>query len=179
MSARLEYTPEHHQFRSLPAVARRIRIHAGIPGIARVCRRPHPDDLRRTDRDHEDHRRQGSRHLEATDRSHHWRSRSYERLTEKCLGSDALVIVEVIWPATSELLAGGRDADAAGEDAYIVGGSSSPDEGASDGQQRQNPTEGTAHVGRTPRRADSDRRCRWCRCGGRACVGADRPLVDI
>jgi hypothetical protein len=66
-----------------------------------------------------------------------------------------------------------------GEDAYIVGGSSSPDEGVFDGQHRQDATEGSAHVGRTPRRADSDRRCRWCRCGGRACVGAGRQLIDI
>jgi hypothetical protein len=39
------------------------------------------------------------------------------------------------------LLTSGRDADTAGKDAYIVSGSSLPDEGDFDGQQRQDPTE--------------------------------------
>ena len=43
---------------------------------------------------------------------------------------------------------------------FIVGRSSSPDEGAADGQPRQDPTDRPAHAWRTPGHADRDRRCR-------------------
>jgi hypothetical protein len=57
--------------------------------------------------------------------------------------------------------------------------SSSPHEGAADGQQRQNPTDRPAHTWPTPRHADSDRRfprCYCCRLDG---MGNDRPRVNL
>ncbi|ACY22135.1 acyl-CoA dehydrogenase domain protein [Gordonia bronchialis DSM 43247] len=47
----------------LSTTAWRLRLYAGVPGVARLHRRAHPDDLRRHHRDHEDDRRQGSGHL--------------------------------------------------------------------------------------------------------------------
>ncbi len=62
---------------------------------------------------------------------------------------------------------------------FTVDRSSSPHEGAADGQQRQDPTDRPAHTWRTPCHADSDRRfprCYCCRLDG---MGNDRPLVNL
>ena len=64
-------------------------------------------------------------------------------------------------------------------DPFIVDRSSSPHEGAADGQQRQDPTDRPAHTWRTPCHADSGRRCRWCYCCRLDGMGNDRPLVDL
>jgi hypothetical protein len=55
--------------------------------------------------------------------------------------------------------------------------SSSPHEGAADGQQRQDPTDRPAHTWRTPYDADSDRSFRRCYCCRLDGMGNDRPLV--
>jgi len=62
---------------------------------------------------------------------------------------------------------------------FTVDRSSSPHEGAADGQQRQDPTDRPAHAWRTPCHADSGRRCRWCHCCRLDGMGNDRPLVDL
>jgi len=61
----------------------------------------------------------------------------------------------------------------------IVDRSSSPDEGAADGQRRQNPTDQPADAGRTPCHVDSGRRFRCCDRGGGGGVGDDGPLVGL
>jgi hypothetical protein len=60
---------------------------------------------------------------------------------------------------------------------FTVDRSSSPHEGAADGQQRQDPTDRPAHTWRTPCHADSGRRCRRCYCCRLDGMGNDRPLV--
>ena len=62
---------------------------------------------------------------------------------------------------------------------FTVDRSSSPHEGAADGQQRQDPTDRPAQAWRTPCHADSGRRCRWCYCCRLDGMGNDRPLVDL
>jgi hypothetical protein len=55
--------------------------------------------------------------------------------------------------------------------------SSSPHEGAADGQQRQDPTDRPAHTWRTPHHADSGRRFRRCYCCRLGGMGNNRPFV--
>src|SRR3984893_178669 len=63
--------------------------------------------------------------------------------------------------------------------ASILDRSSSPDEGAADGQPRQDPTHQPADPWRTPCHVDSHPRFRCVDCGGGGSVGDDGPLVGL
>lgn len=63
--------------------------------------------------------------------------------------------------------------------ASIVDRSSSPDEGAADGQHRQDPTDQSADAWRTPCHVDSGCRFRCFDRGGGGGVGDDGPLVGL
>ena len=63
--------------------------------------------------------------------------------------------------------------------ASIVDRSSSPDEGAADGQHRKDPTDQPADAGRTPCHVDSGRRSRCLDRSGGSRVGDDGPLVGL
>jgi hypothetical protein len=67
----------------------------------------------------------------------------------------------------------------ASSSASIVDRSSSPDEGAADGQHRQDPTDQPADAWRTSRHVDSGRRFRCFDRGGGGDVGDDGPPVRI
>ena len=67
----------------------------------------------------------------------------------------------------------------ASSSASIVDRSSSPDEGAADGQHRQDPTDQPADAWRTSCHVDSGRRFRCFDRGGGGDVDADGPLVRI
>jgi hypothetical protein len=67
----------------------------------------------------------------------------------------------------------------AGSGGSIVDRSSSPDEGAADGQRRQDPTDQPADAWRTPCHVDRSRRFRCFDRGGGGGVGDDGPLVGL
>jgi hypothetical protein len=67
----------------------------------------------------------------------------------------------------------------AGGSASIVDRSSSPDEGAADGQSRQDPTHQPADAWRTPCHVDSRPRFRCFDRGGGGGMGDDGPLVGL
>ena len=67
----------------------------------------------------------------------------------------------------------------AGGSASIVDRSSSPDEGAADGQPRQDPTHQPADAWRTPCHVDSRPRFRCFDRGGGGGMGDDGPLVGL
>jgi hypothetical protein len=63
--------------------------------------------------------------------------------------------------------------------APIVYRSTSPDEGAADGQHRQDPTDRPAHASRAPCHMGSGRHFRRRDCSGRDGVGGDGPVVEL